>query len=195
MRESKNYYKDILLSDSRQKTIDNACIQRMQPGYHFGPHMHSTVEMFVCVEGRCVMTVCQTRVEIEKEDYIVILQNHPHSCDVMEQEECVILQIHFHPDVFMDLFSDSLRDNQLYFLLDLTIGTEKFYPGQMFTYFRINKAIELMSDENAEYSLTQLALEVGFGSLQHFSKVFKNTMNISPTKYFSHLPGKGTKKQ
>ena len=45
-----------------------------------------------------------------------------------------------------------------------------------------------MSDENAEYSLTQLALEVGFGSLQHFSKVFKNTMNISPTKLFSHPP-------
>lgn len=58
----------------------------------------------------------------------------------------------------------------------------------MFTYFRINKAIELMSDENAEYSLTQLALEVGFGSLQHFSKVFKNTMNISLTKLFSHPP-------
>ena len=47
---------------------------------------------------------------------------------VKYREECVILQIHFHPDVFMDLFSDSLRDNQLYFLLDLTIGTEKFYP-------------------------------------------------------------------
>ena len=58
----------------------------------------------------------------------------------------------------------------------------------MFTYFRINKAIELMSDENAEYSLTQLALEVGFGSLQHFSKVFKNTMNISPTKFFRTRP-------
>lgn len=107
---------------------------------------------------------------------------------VKYREECVILQIHFHPDVFMDLFSDSLRDNQLYFLLDLTIGTEKFYPGQMFTYFRINKAIELMSDENAEYSLTQLALEVGFESLQHFSKVFKNTMNIPLTKFFSHPP-------
>ena len=58
----------------------------------------------------------------------------------------------------------------------------------MFTYFRINKAIELMSDENAEYSLTRLAREVGFGSLQHFSKMFKNTMNISPTNFFSHPP-------
>ncbi len=294
MRESKNYYKDILLSDSRQKTIDNACIQRMQPGYHFGPHLHSTVELFVCVEGRCMMTVCQTQVEIEKEDYIVILQNHPHSCDVRNEDECVILQLHFHPDVFIDLFSDSLRDNQLYFLLDLSLGQKNFIQGrcseqlycsiryvyeetknkkanyqklidlyfaqilllmsrdigntksgdsrsnrhllsafeyisrhyqekitveklaeycgvtsrrlgQLFmmhlgmnvstyiTYFRINKSIELMSDENAEYSLTQLALEVGFGSLQHFSKVFKNTMNISPAKYFARLPGKSAR--
>ena len=73
---------------------------------------------------------------------------------VKYREECVSLQIHFHPDVFMDLFSDSLRDNQLYFLLDLTLGQKK----------------------------------VGFGSLQHFSKVFKNTMNISLTKFFSHPP-------
>ena len=50
----------------------------------------------------------------------------------------------------------------------------------MFTYFRINKAIELMSDENAEYSLTQLALEVGFGSLQHFSKVRQSFFRTRP---------------
>lgn len=70
MRESKNYYKDILLSDSRQK--------------------------------------------------------NPHSYDVRNEDECVILQLHFHSDVFMDLLGDSLRDNQLYFLLDLTLGQKNF---------------------------------------------------------------------
>ena len=49
---------------------------------------------------------------------------------VKYREECVILQIHFHPDVFMDLFSDSLRDNQLYFLLDLTLGQKNFIQGR-----------------------------------------------------------------
>ena len=165
---------------------------------------------------------------------------------VKYREECVILQIHFHPDVFMDLFSDSLRDNQLYFLLDLTLGQKNFIQGRCseqlycsiryvyeetrekktnyqklidlyfaqilllmsrdmgntksgdnrsnrhllsaFEYISRHYPEKLTVEELAEYSLTQLALEVGFGSLQHFSKVFKNTMNISPTKLFSHPP-------
>ena len=54
-------------------------------------------------------------------------------------------------------------------------------------YFRINKAIELVTGGTKEYTLTELALEVGFSSLQHFSKVFKNAMNVTPAKYFSYL--------
>lgn len=165
---------------------------------------------------------------------------------VKYREECVSLQIHFHPDVFMDLFSDSLRDNQLYFLLDLTLGQKNFIQGRCseqlycsiryvyeetrekktnyqklidlyfaqilllmsrdmgntksgdnrsnrhllsaFEYISRHYPEKITVEELAEYSLTQLALEVGFGSLQHFSKVFKNTMNISPTKFFRTRP-------
>lgn len=57
-----------------------------------------------------------------------------------------------------------------------------------FEYISRHYPEKITVEELAEYSLTQLALEVGFGSLQHFSKVFKNTMNISLTKFFSHPP-------
>ena len=33
--------------------------------------------------------------------------------------------------------------------------------------------------------LTDLAVDMGFSSLQHFSRVFKEKMGISPKRYFS----------
>lgn len=52
------------------------------------------------------------------------------------------------------------------------------------TCVRISKAIEHKYMDPSR-SLTDLALDVGFGSLQHFSQVFKKKMGISPKRYFS----------
>ena len=52
------------------------------------------------------------------------------------------------------------------------------------TYVRISKAIDY-KHANPHYPLTDLALDMGFGSQQHFSKVFKEKMGVSPKKYFS----------
>ena len=49
---------------------------------------------------------------------------------------------------------------------------------------RISKAIDF-KHQNPQYPLTDLALDMGFGSQQHFSKVFKERMGVSPKKYFS----------
>ncbi len=52
------------------------------------------------------------------------------------------------------------------------------------THVRISKAIDFMYP-NPKYPLTKLALDVGFSSQQHFSKVFKEKMSVSPKRYFS----------
>ncbi len=52
------------------------------------------------------------------------------------------------------------------------------------THVRISKAIDFMYS-NPKYPLTKLALDVGFSSQQHFSKVFKEKMTVSPKRYFS----------
>ncbi len=52
------------------------------------------------------------------------------------------------------------------------------------THVRISKAIDFMYS-NPKYPLTKLALDVGFSSQQHFSKVFKEKMSVSPKRYFS----------
>ncbi len=52
------------------------------------------------------------------------------------------------------------------------------------TYIRISKAIE-MKYARPDYSLTDLAMDTGFGSPQHFSQVFKKKIGVSPKRYFS----------
>ena len=77
-----------------------------------------------------------------------------------------------------------------------TVGVSSRYLTRLFcehldmgvstyiTYVRISKAIEF-KHANPHYPLTDLALDIGFGSQQHFSKVFKEKMGVSPKKYFS----------
>lgn len=52
------------------------------------------------------------------------------------------------------------------------------------TYIRISKAIELKY-ARPDYPLTDLAMDTGFGSPQHFSQVFKKKIGVSPRRYFS----------
>ena len=52
------------------------------------------------------------------------------------------------------------------------------------THVRINKSIEIMRSK-PDYPLVNLAMDLGFSSQQHFSAVFKETMSMSPKRYFS----------
>lgn len=54
------------------------------------------------------------------------------------------------------------------------------------TYVRITKAIDFIYF-HPEYSLSKIALDVGFSSQQHFSKAFKEQMSVSPGRYFKLL--------
>ena len=56
-------------------------------------------------------------------------------------------------------------------------------------YFRINKAIELMELRKGRCSLTRLALDTGFGSPAHFSRMFKEKMGMPPARYFGLQKG------
>ena len=47
--------------------------------------------------------------------------------------------------------------------------------------YRINCSIELM--QNTNLTLTEIALQVGFKDSQHYSKVFMNVINETPSQY------------
>lgn len=279
----------LLSKSDDSNVIDNAVIQELGDHFHFEPHMHNTIEVMVCLKGSCTMTCFKTPITFTKGEYMAVFSNVPHSADVNNQDGCTLLQLHFHPEVFTNMFSDVLKENNLYFLLELTLNRTRFIKGKSFeqlntciffirqelsqkktnwekmvnlylsqliillsrdishnvvstplcknrhltsaiqyinqhymnkltveevakecgtspryinkifmenlnmnvstyiTYLRINKSIEIMLKKGKDYSLTELALEVGFGSLQHYSKVFKEKMGFTPTKYFGTL--------
>ena len=66
----------------------------------------------------------------------------------------------------------------------------KKITGINFTEFvsrtRIEKAKNLLLNQNLRVS--EIAYEVGFQSLTHFNRTFKNVVGESPTDYRSHLP-------
>lgn len=223
--------------------------------------------------------------EVKENEYLIIYPNTPHSC-ATNQQDCNILQIHFYTDSFCALFPDSLKDNSLYFLLDLEMQriaffkekinpqlfhcvfflkqelTEKssnylkmcdlyltqliiflsrqvYHDCSRFTffqnrhlllaltyiqnhysetislenislecgiscrqlsklfkqylnisfasylvYFRLSKAVELMSAHKGNYPLSHVALDTGFSSLAHFSRAFKERFGVPPAEYF-----------
>ena len=47
--------------------------------------------------------------------------------------------------------------------------------------YRINQAIDLMLNTN--FTLTNIAAQVGLKDSQHFSKLFKNTIGLPPNQY------------
>ena len=56
---------------------------------------------------------------------------------------------------------------------------------------RISRAIDYMV-LNPGYPLSQLALDMGFSSQQHFSRVFREEMGMPPGKYFSRLSARNS---
>ena len=49
--------------------------------------------------------------------------------------------------------------------------------------FRIQEAVELLSDAGSEIPLKAVALEAGFSSLSTFYKLFKQTVGMTPLKF------------
>lgn len=57
----------------------------------------------------------------------------------------------------------------------------KYSPVNLFTNLKIQKASQLLLDE--QYSIKTIAFNLGFEDPYHFSRIFKRVMGVSP-KYF-----------
>ncbi|MDD4646208.1 MAG: AraC family transcriptional regulator [Bacteroidales bacterium] len=81
----------------------------------------------------------------------------------------------------------SIHEMAAHFGMGVTSFNEKvkklsgFTPSSFLINMRIDKAKSLLSDSNIK--LTQIALECGFCSSQHFSSAFLNHTGLAPTKY------------
>ncbi len=58
-------------------------------------------------------------------------------------------------------------------------------PFQYLTHFRLSQSIQLLSETN--YSISQIAQQVGFGSSSYYTECFKKEMHCTPHKYRQKL--------
>ena len=58
-------------------------------------------------------------------------------------------------------------------------------PQRYFMQFRIEKAKDMLSGEHGRIS--EIAESLGFGSIYHFSKVFKEQVGVSPSEYAENI--------
>lgn len=119
------YLQTVLLGRDTLNIIDNAVVQNLPPLDHFSAHMHNTAELIICTGGEITLTLFQTPVTLTRNEYLVIYPHIPHRSDA-GAGGCSILQLHFHTEVFHQLFSDSLKDQELYFLIDLAMNRRRF---------------------------------------------------------------------
>lgn len=90
------------------------------------------------------------------------------------------IENHYSEKIIISDIAESLNISSRY-LSKLFYETTNLTVFQYLTLYRVNKAINLMITTNQ--SLTDISLNVGLGDIQHFSKVFKNIMGVSPRKY------------
>lgn len=97
----------------------------------------------------------------------------------------VYVEEHLADDINLEHASHALHVSTFYFckMFKKTTGiTFSEYLGRV----RVERAKALLLDHNKHVS--EVAFEVGFGSLSHFNRVFKKVAGSSPTKYRERLP-------
>lgn len=119
------YLQAVLLGRDTLDAVDNAAVRALPPGDHFATHLHGTMELIICTGGSITLTLFRTPVTLAPGEYLVVYPQIPHCSDAGPQG-CGILQLHFHTEVFQRLFSDTLQDRELYFLIDLAMKRRRF---------------------------------------------------------------------
>lgn len=270
--------------------LDNAHRQTFAPGFHSKAHLHTTLELMVCVEGRFHGDIRGNSVAVTAGEYLLVFHNVPHSITVADDGPCTLLQVHFHGAGEAPPAEDTVSPSA-YLLTELELTKGRFFHGpasphlrscveeilheqaqeafgkeemlrcrieelslllardvrahasawdgtciyisravlyigahfsekltvsgladmlgistrylnrlfqeqlglSVLSYLsdvRISRAVDFMR-LNPAYPLSQLALDVGFCSQQHFCRTFKEKMGISPGRYFARMQGKG----
>ena len=113
-----------------KKLLDNASLQTLPVGYHCSTHLHRTMELFICLQGKLTFSVLNLTQTIQPGEYVVIFSNTPHSAAVCE-EDCTLLQIHFHSRVLLDMLPQVNQSVlSLPFILEIILGKRKYFKGQ-----------------------------------------------------------------
>ena len=118
----------LLFHSSGLGQAGSASVKALPANYTFAPHLHAEVEINCCLSGQAVITPDGAPVTLETGQFLLLYPEVPHGA--ASQEGCVLLQMHFQPGHFQLPLSDRLREQQLYFPLDLMLGRRRYFLGE-----------------------------------------------------------------
>ena len=100
--------------------------------------------------------------------------------DFYMREAITFIESNYQKDISVDEIAKKSGLNRSYFsrLFKETFGES---PQQFLIRYRINKACDLL--KHTQMSIADISKAVGYDNQLHFSRAFKNTLNISPTEY------------
>lgn len=100
--------------------------------------------------------------------------------DFYMREAITFIESNYQKDISVDEMAKKSGLNRSYFsrLFKETFGES---PQQFLIRYRINKACDLL--KHTQMSIADISKAVGYDNQLHFSRAFKNTLNISPTEY------------
>lgn len=89
-------------------------------------------------------------------------------------------------DLSRDMMAEMLQTNRTYLSRAINLCTGKSFPNYVNTY-RINEAVNVISNPDMDVPLKELADNVGFTSVKTFYKVFNNETGLSVSRYKTEL--------
>ncbi|QGH33536.1 AraC family transcriptional regulator [Gracilibacillus salitolerans] len=90
------------------------------------------------------------------------------------------MNMHFAENISVTDVSEYIGLNRSHFTTSFTEKTGQT-PSRYILHLKMNKALELLAEQ--AYTITEMALTLGYSDLYSFSRAFKNYFGISPNQY------------
>lgn len=153
-----NYNKKNLTLPLSNDVLTGALRQEKNAGFHFGAHIHTTIELYRILSGTCFMTIGTKEITCEAGDFIMILPNVVHSFRVGDDEACEYMQIHFRPDTFADMILDDSGIYPISIMHAVHFHFKTYYHHKSDTVFDdcLKKIIDLHTGSNSLFSAANI---------------------------------------
>lgn len=96
-------------------------------GYQFESHMHTDVEMYRILSGKCEMKIQSHQLCCQEGDFIMILPDVIHSLKLNDTDDCTFWQFHFNPRMFSDIVLENDGIYPITLLQALSFSARFFY--------------------------------------------------------------------
>jgi mannose-6-phosphate isomerase-like protein (cupin superfamily) len=116
-----------IIGKGEKEPIAEICeVKHYKPGFIFGPHSHSNIEINYVRNGECFMRFENEIFTFRKNDVMVIYPNVSHYFEV-GRHPASLVQLEFQLDIFPELKLDFPNYEELIFLHNLFTHEQKYF--------------------------------------------------------------------